>query len=215
MTFLSRSWVQSTLIHLLLVIFFLIVVMFISQPKEVVQYQFSVQEKIIEAPKEKPPTPEALDISQQRVPKELPQKNPPQKVFGINKETVTSAGGEAVGVKVGNTLATEKDNIESDGESFPVPVQEYLVTKMPRVKKEVRPPYPIEAKRDGIEGAVVVEILIDSKGLVREARLIKGVGYGLDEAALRAIQEFEFEPAMMEEKPVAVRIRYSYRFVLD
>ncbi|MFP5518883.1 MAG: TonB family protein [Bdellovibrionia bacterium] len=214
MSFFSGSWIQSLLIHLLLVLFFFGVSLLLPKPKQIVKYDFSIQEKVIEAPKQEPAKPEALDVSQQK-PVEEKSLPPVKKVFGINKDTITSSADTAVGVKTGNTVAVEKDNIESDGEALPVPVQEFLVTKMPKVKKEVRPPYPPEAKREGIEGSVIFEILIDANGKVREAKLIKGMGYGLDEAALEAIQQFEFEPAMMEQKPVAVRIKYAYRFVLD
>lgn len=210
----SGQWVQSLLIHFFLILFFFGLSKLLPSPTQKMEYNFSIQEKIIEAPLQEPTKPEALNISQQKAANQqvVPE---PQKVFGMNNDSLTSTSDSAVGVKMGNTIASEKDNIESDGEALPVAVQEFLVTKMPRLKKEVRPPYPLEAKRAGIEGSVVFEILIDANGKVREARLIKGVGSGLDEAAFSAIQQFEFEPAMMEQTPVAVRIRYAYRFVLD
>ncbi|RYZ73549.1 MAG: energy transducer TonB, partial [Proteobacteria bacterium] len=52
-------------------------------------------------------------------------------------------------------------------------------------------------------------------GKVRQANLVSGPGYGMNEAALQAIGSFEFEPAQVGEQAVAVRIRYSYRFVLE
>jgi len=209
-----KSLLHSVLIHLALLLLFVVAVWILPKPKKIETYNFSIEEKVITAPREKPPLPEALDISQQTPVKDIP-KDPPKKAFGLNKNTLTTDAGEAVAVKTGNTIAKELDNIESDGEALPVPVQEFLVNKMPRVKKEVRLPYPAEAKKQGVDGVVLLDILIDEKGQVRQVTLVKGVGYGLDESAIEAIRGFEFEPAYMDQKPVAVKIRYAYRFVLD
>jgi protein TonB len=61
----------------------------------------------------------------------------------------------------------------------------------------------------------VMDILVDGAGTVREAKLVNGPGAGLDEAALEAVKRFRFKPAEVDGKPVAVRIRYAYRFVLE
>jgi protein TonB len=86
---------------------------------------------------------------------------------------------------------------------------------MPELKSEFRIPYPPEAKQKGIQGAVVMDILIDAQGTVRDAKLIEGPGSGLNEAALEAVKKFKFSPAFMQDKPVAVKIRYAYRFILE
>jgi periplasmic protein TonB len=76
-------------------------------------------------------------------------------------------------------------------------------------------PYPPDAKRLGIQGGVVFDLLIDADGNVRQATLVQGPGHGLDEAARDAVGKLRFKPATIEERPVAVRIRYVYRFVLE
>lgn len=146
-----------------------------------------------------------------------PTKTPPRKVFGLNRHSLQSEKG-AVDVKAGNTLAKDIDQEKmrpEDADALPVPTEEYLVNQMPRLKAEVRIPYPPQAKAKNIEGLVMMDILIDDKGKVRSAQLIEGPGYGLNEAALEAIYRFEFVPAMMDKKAIAVRIRYAYRFVLN
>jgi protein TonB len=85
---------------------------------------------------------------------------------------------------------------------------------MPSVAAEVRIPYPPEAREKKIEGKVVMELLIDAEGKVRNATIVSGPGYGLNEAALEAIYRFKFKPAEVEGKPVAVKIPYTYNFVL-
>lgn len=139
-----------------------------------------------------------------------------QAVFGASRKTLTEENGQTV--KAGNTVAKTPDQTKlktDDPDALPIPAEEFLVSKMPKLLSEVRIDYPPEAKRKGIQGAVVFDILIDAAGKVRDVKLIEGLGYGLDEAALAAIKGFSFEPASIEDKPVAVRIRYAYRFILE
>ena len=60
-----------------------------------------------------------------------------------------------------------------------------------------------------------MDILIDATGHVRDAKLLQGPDESLNQAALAAVRGFVFKPAMVQDKPVAVRIRYAYRFVLE
>lgn len=141
----------------------------------------------------------------------------PKAVYGMSRKAVTSdeAG---LDVKQGNTVAKTPDNEKlkpEDPDALPIPADEILVSRMPKLKAEVRIPYPEEAKRSKVQGAVVMDLLIDASGRVREAKFVAGPGAGLDEAALSAVRGFEFEPALIQDKPVAVRIRYAYRFVLE
>ena len=161
----------------------------------------------------------ALKIEPPKVEEKL--KPPPQKsVFGVSRKAITADASvaDAATIKEGNTVAKEQDNLKlekDDPDSLPIPTDSYLVSSMPKLKSEIRIPYPPEAKKAGIEGAVVMDLLIDSSGKVRSVTLIKGPGFGLNEAALSAIEKFEFLPAKMGEQAVAVKIRYSYRFVLE
>lgn len=143
--------------------------------------------------------------------------SPVRQVFGVNREALTDDSGE-VAVKPGNTLAKTPDSLAlkpDDPSSLPIPTEEYLVTRMPELLSEVRVPYPIEAKQKHVQGPVVFDLLLDATGQVRESQLITGPGFGLNEAALQAIRKFRFKPALVEDKAVAIRFRYTYRFVLE
>ena len=80
------------------------------------------------------------------------------------------------------------------------------------VKSEV-PEYPEEAKRKKIEGTVVVRIIIDEKGFVERAEILKSPDRILDEPTLKAVNKFQFKPATFKGKPVksvlAIPIKYS------
>jgi len=60
-----------------------------------------------------------------------------------------------------------------------------------------------EARQAGIQGAVVVEVVIDQEGCVRHPKVLKGVP-SLDSAALAMVQSWTFRPANLGGKDVAV-----------
>jgi len=78
------------------------------------------------------------------------------------------------------------------------------------------PKYPEMARKAEIEGKVYVEVLIDTRGKVRDARIIKdsGANAGFEEAALEAAWKGEWRPAMQNKQPVAVRVSYQVVFKL-
>ncbi len=165
--------------------------------------------------------PQALNLTEEppKPKPDVPPGPPARRVFGVSKKALTAdnTSSEGVIVKQGNTVAVTPDNEKlkpSDDESLPIPSDEYLVTKMPAVTADVRIPYPPEAFQKKIEGKVVMELLIDVDGRVRDVRLISGPGFGLDEAAAAAIRSFKFKPAEINGKAVAVRIPFTYNFLL-
>lgn len=89
------------------------------------------------------------------------------------------------------------------------------VTRLPKVLKEVKAIYPASAKQAQVAGAVVLDIVIDREGKVVAVHLVNGPGHGLNESAAEALRQFQFSPAYKEDKSVAVKIRYTYRFKLD
>ncbi|WP_413568397.1 energy transducer TonB [Bdellovibrio sp. HCB117] len=108
------------------------------------------------------------------------------------------------------------DGTSTSGSEFGGGTASYSeITRFPKVKKEIKAQYPEEAKKSGIDGPVVLEIIIDKLGQVREVQLISGPGHGLNESAIEALKKFEFQPAFKGEESVAVKIRYTYRFKLE
>ncbi len=68
--------------------------------------------------------------------------------------------------------------------------------------------YPQEAKEAGIEGKVFVEFYIEGDGTVCDAKVLRGIGYGCDEEALRVIGLMpKWYPGKQRGK--AVRVRYT------
>lgn len=71
--------------------------------------------------------------------------------------------------------------------------------------------YPEGARQAGIEGRVVIQFVIDEHGRVTQPVVIRGIGGGCDEAALKAISDIRFQPGRQRGRPV--RVRYSIPIV--
>jgi protein TonB len=84
----------------------------------------------------------------------------------------------------------------------------------PKPKSIVKPAYSMEARSAQIEGVVRVEITIDETGIVIRARVLKGLGYGLDEAAVAAVKQMTFEPGTRCGKTAVTTLSISMRFAL-
>ncbi len=76
------------------------------------------------------------------------------------------------------------------------------------------PVYTEEARRLAIEGEVFIDVVFSASGQVRVVRLAKGLGHGLDEAAMNAAQRIRFEPALQNGQPVDVPATVHITFKL-
>jgi protein TonB len=78
----------------------------------------------------------------------------------------------------------------------------------------VRPSYTAAARRARIEGRVRVELSVDEQGMVVAARVLDGLGHGLDEAALAAVKQLRFAAATQCGRAVAAPFVIAMRFQL-
>jgi protein TonB len=75
--------------------------------------------------------------------------------------------------------------------------------------------YTDEARRAGVEGTVILDIVVGEDGWVRDVAIVRGLAAGLGEAAVRALKSCRFTPGERGGKPVAVRVRgFKVKFVL-
>jgi TonB family protein len=76
-----------------------------------------------------------------------------------------------------------------------------------------RPRYTAAALEQKIEGEVWLEVLFPAAGAARVLRLLRGLGFGLDEAAAACVAELRFRPAEEDGHPVdsaaVVRLRFE------
>ena len=78
----------------------------------------------------------------------------------------------------------------------------------------VKPTYTDDARAAGIEGRVRVEVSLDETGKVLSARVVSGLGHGLDESAIDAAKRMAFNSATRCGKSVKSTFVVSMRFVL-
>jgi TonB family protein len=65
-----------------------------------------------------------------------------------------------------------------------------------------KPVYTEEARKRGIEGEVVLEVIFEASAQTRVVRVLRGLGHGLDEAAIQAASQIRFRPARRDGNPV-------------
>ncbi len=89
------------------------------------------------------------------------------------------------------------------------------VSRLPVLKLRTDPEYPSAAKRAGVEGVVVLEVVLDPSGVVQQVTVVQGIGYGCDEAAVEALRQSVFSPAYVGEEAVALKFQVPFRFKFD
>jgi protein TonB len=194
-----------------------------------------VKPKAVEAPPPPPPEPRKVEKPKPKAqmtplpdaPKPTAEPPPPP-TFGLSFSSV-GQGNPSFSVPVGNTTMTAQAKgpsgpakpLSGAGTSRGPAVSLAQVSKMPTVVGECPPGnprslYTEDAIRHEIEGRVQLEVTVDADGQVSTVRVKKGLGYGLDEAALQAMKEkCHFQPAEVDGHKVSTVIRYDFAFVLD
>ena len=85
----------------------------------------------------------------------------------------------------------------------------------PRLLGISLPEYTGKARDRKIEGEVIVSALFQRDGKIKEAKVEKGLGFGLDERAIEAVKRMSFLPAQLEGREVAARARIIVGFSLE
>jgi protein TonB len=84
----------------------------------------------------------------------------------------------------------------------------------PTLVREVRPLYTDDARRQRIEGDVILEIVVRSDGSVGSIRVRRSLGGGLDQRAIEAVRQWRFNPARRYGTPVDVAVEVAVEFKL-
>jgi TonB family protein len=141
-------------------------------------------------------------------------------VFGVTMES-TSQAGSGPALPIGGTGARPaqpgggaKAAPAAPGPIAPLPA--YEVTTMPLPQGRCAGRYTDEAKLAGIEGTVVLDLIVDERGRPRDVHVVSGLDHGLTQAAVAAIEACRFSPGEKDGRPVPVRVRgFKIRFLLQ
>ncbi|MBU1231153.1 MAG: TonB family protein [Proteobacteria bacterium] len=90
------------------------------------------------------------------------------------------------------------------------------VDRMPVVARRIKPVYPMDARRRGISGQVLLRLFVDVEGGVREVNVERAEPSGIfEDAAVEAARKWRFEPAVFKGAPVGVWMTLPVRFALE
>lgn len=84
----------------------------------------------------------------------------------------------------------------------------------PRLLREVKAEYTDEARRRGLTGDVLLEIVVRRDGSVGDVTVRKGLGLGLDQRAVSAVRQWRFDPARRRGVFVDVVVEVAVEFTL-
>jgi TonB family protein len=126
---------------------------------------------------------------------------------GFGNGTATGDGSGRVNSSSGNGNGNVRQAGFGDTEPVAIaaktkPAEPAVPHSVPaQVLSKPNPLYTEEARKMKIEGEVLLEVVFESGGKVRVNKVIRGLGHGLDEAAIHAAEEIHFKPAMRDGQP--------------
>ncbi len=87
--------------------------------------------------------------------------------------------------------------------------------KEPIEISRVKPQYPEAARKARMQGVVILEAIITKDGSVSDVRILRGINPLLDNAAMRAVQQWKYKPATFNGRPVPVYLTVTVTFTLQ
>ncbi len=129
--------------------------------------------------------------------------------------------GDAIGLGPFGT-AQEGGSGEASAEPAPAPIIEPIspkprgVTRPPAVLNWTDPPYPQQARQQGVEGTTVLRLMVNAEGRPENVRVYRSSGHrALDDAALAHVKSAAwFSPALEDGRPAPMAISFKVRFRL-
>jgi len=165
-----------------------------------------------------------------------PAASPRPRKFTVALEATVAGGGVAVPVSNGaGTFAAGSPTGDPNGSpdlpaggnsasglgpaGLPGPVAAGDLTRLPRLlsqpsAEQVRALYPEAARQAGLEGDVTLRLLVSASGQVEQVRVVRKAGHGFDEAAVRGVGLYRFEPGQQRGRARATWIPWTYKFRL-
>lgn len=146
-------------------------------------------------------------------PAETPQLGAALPDFGLSLSG--GVGGDGIAVPVAAAaprVAAPVVKKELSALPAAVPADACSEQSKPKPKNVPQPAYTAAASAAAIEGKVRLSLTVDELGNVIDVKVLQGLGYGLDEAALDAARQASFEPALACGKPVRATFTISMRF---
>lgn len=126
-------------------------------------------------------------------------------IGGANSSVVASSGFGNGAIGAFNSVGSHPKTASQPNSGANAPVQ---ITFKPK------PNYTEEGRKQKINGEVSLEVLFASDGQIHVIRVVQGLGYGLDEQAVKAAEQIKFKPALREGQPIDSRAQVHIIFEL-
>jgi TonB family protein len=117
---------------------------------------------------------------------------------GDNKAPAPSVAVQASGFGNANVPAPSAVHPHAEVAAGPVLPAEIL--------SKPTPIYTAEARSLGIEGEVLLEVVLQASGSLQVVRVVRGLGHGLDDNAVKAAEQIRFRPAMRNGQPADSKV---------
>jgi TonB family protein len=125
---------------------------------------------------------------------------------------VVASTGFGNGVAAGNAHTSSSGTVKQAGfgsADVPAPptVQSRAAQAAPakivpaEILSKPTPIYTDEARAKRIEGEVLLEVVFEASGRLRVVKIVRGLGHGLDDSAVRAAEQIRFKPALRDGQP--------------
>lgn len=105
-----------------------------------------------------------------------------------------------------------EDEEPEDGFFILVEQMPELIGGLESLQRNVR--YPERALRANIQGRVYVQFIVNERGEVENPQVIRGIGGGCDEEAIRVVSQARFKPGMQRGRPVRVQYNLPVIFMI-
>jgi periplasmic protein TonB len=83
---------------------------------------------------------------------------------------------------------------------------------VPKAIYQPDPEYSEKARKKKFQGVCVLSLVVGADGKTRDIKVVRPLGMGLDEQAIKAVTQWKFEPALKDGQPVAVQIAVEVNF---
>jgi TonB family protein len=125
---------------------------------------------------------------------------------------VVASTGFGNGVATGNPHSTQVATVRSAGfgdadVAAPPTVQSHAAAQAAarvvpaEIISKPTPVYTAEARAQRIEGEVLLEVVFEASGKLHVTKIVRGLGHGLDDAAIHAAEQIRFKPALKDGQP--------------
>lgn len=192
-------------------------------PTEALAVEFVVPAKMVDIPLPRTPQAAPTATASPGTPRLEPVARLPPMAA---PDGITSDRGATAGFRDGGGPIEPRELTSMPGFGLPIaepapaapappatPVRLHSGIRAPRKVVDAAPVYPELARRVRQEGIVILEATIDVRGVVQSATVLRSIPF-LDQAAIEAVRQWRFEPALLNDQPIPVIMTVTVRFTL-